>query len=178
MSGELSVKSAYWLGRSSNPPPNQDLLRGQIWKTRIQERLKMVLWRVAANCLPMRDQRLWYDANANTNCHLCNTGQESTIHLFINCPLARALWFSSQWGISIDNCELSTSAQFIHFLLGPPFQEASEDLLLFGALLCDLIWRLRNEALFEGRVASYEDLRAKIIKLFAENRKVRPFPQI
>ena len=95
MSGELSVKSAYWLGRSSNPPPNQDLLRGQIWKTRIQERLKIVLWRVVANCLPMRDQRLWYDANANTNCHLCNTGPESTIHLFINCPLARALWFSS-----------------------------------------------------------------------------------
>ena len=28
MSRELSVKSAYWLGRSSNPPPNQDLLRG------------------------------------------------------------------------------------------------------------------------------------------------------
>ena len=51
-------------------------------------------------------------------------------------------------------------------------------MLLFGALLCDLIWRLRNEALFEGRVASYEDLRAKIIKLFAEHRKVRSSPQI
>ena len=94
--GELSVKSAYWLGRSSNPPPNQDLLRGQIWKTRIHERLKMVLWRVAANCLPTKDKRLRYDANADTICHLCNSGQESTIHLFIDCPLARALWFSSQ----------------------------------------------------------------------------------
>ncbi|KAK9992588.1 hypothetical protein SO802_027573 [Lithocarpus litseifolius] len=48
VSGKLSVKSTYWLGRSSNPPPNQDMLRGQIWKTRIHERLKMVLWRVAA----------------------------------------------------------------------------------------------------------------------------------
>ena len=28
--GELSVKSAYWLGRSFNPLPNQNLLRGQI----------------------------------------------------------------------------------------------------------------------------------------------------
>ncbi|KAK9996865.1 hypothetical protein SO802_021551 [Lithocarpus litseifolius] len=87
VSGELSVKSAYWLGRSSNPPPNQDLLRGQIWKTRIHERLKMVLWRVPANCLPTKDQRLRHDANVDTICHLCNTGQESTIHLFINCPL-------------------------------------------------------------------------------------------
>ena len=132
--GELSVKSAYWLGRSSNPPPNQDMLRGQIWKTRIHERLKMVLWRVAANCLPTKDKRLRYDANADTICHLCNSGQESTIHLFIDCPLARALWFSSQWGIRIDNCELSTSTQFIHFLLIPPFQEAREDLLLFWGL--------------------------------------------
>ncbi|XP_075640398.1 uncharacterized protein LOC142612167 [Castanea sativa] len=181
----ISVKSAYWLSRSSNPPPNQDLLRGQIWKTRIHERLKIVLWRVAANCLPTEDQRLRYDANADTSCHLCNTGQESTIHLFINCPLARALWFNSQWGIRIDNwgiridnVELSTPAQFNHFLLNPPFQETREDLLLFGALLCDLIWRLRNEALFEGRVASYEDLRVKIIRLFAKHRKARPSPQI
>ena len=51
-------------------------------------------------------------------------------------------------------------------------------MLLFGALLCDLIWRLRNEALFEGRVASYEDLRAKIVRLFAEHRKLRSSPQI
>ena len=178
MHGELSVKSAYWLGRSSNPPPNQDLLRGQIWKTRIHERLKMVLWRVAANCLPTKDKRLRYDANADTICHLCNSGQESTIHLFIDCPLARALWFSSQWGIRIDNCERSTPAKFIHFLLVPPFHEAREDLLLFGALLCDLIWRLRNEALFEGRAASYEDLKAKIVRLFAEHHKVRSSPQI
>ncbi|XP_075663409.1 uncharacterized protein LOC142632997 [Castanea sativa] len=91
--GELSVKSAYWLGRSSNPPPNQDLLRGQIWKTRIRERLKMVLWRVATNCLPMKDKRLRYDANVDTICQLCDTGHESIIHLFINCLLARALWF-------------------------------------------------------------------------------------
>ena len=138
----------------------------------------MVLWRVAANCLPTKDQRLRYDASADTICHLCNTGQESTIHLFINCPLARALWFSSQWGIRIDNCKLSTPAHFIHFLLNPPFQETREDLLLFGALLCDLIWRLRNEALFEGRVASYEDLRAQIVRLFAEHCKVRSSPQI
>ena len=51
-------------------------------------------------------------------------------------------------------------------------------MLLSGALLCDLIWRLRNEALFEGRVASYEDLRAKIVRLFAEHRKLRSSPQI
>ena len=105
-------------------------------------------------------------------------GKSQLSIFFINCPLARALWFSSQWERRIDNCELSTPAQFIHFLLDPPFQEASEDLLLFGALLCDLIWRLRNEALFEGRVASYEDLRAKIIKLFVEHHKVKSSPQI
>ena len=64
----------------------------------------------------------------------CLVLKKWTIHLFIDCPLARALWFSSQWGIRIDNCELSTSTQFIHFLLIPPFQEAREDLLLFWGL--------------------------------------------
>ena len=51
-------------------------------------------------------------------------------------------------------------------------------MLLFGALLCDLIWRLRNEALFKGRVASYKDLKAKIVRLSAEHCKVRSAPQI
>ena len=41
-----------------------------------------------------------------------------------------------------------------------------------------MIWQLRNEALFEGRVDSYEDLRAKTIRLFAEQHKVRYSPQI
>ena len=69
-------------------------------------------------------------------------------------------------GLWIDNFELSTLAQFIHFLLDPPIQETRDDLLLFGALLCDLVWRLRNEALFKGRVANYDDLRVKIIRFF------------
>ena len=69
-------------------------------------------------------------------------------------------------GLWIDNFELSTLAQFIHFLLDPPIQETRDDLLLFEALLCDLVWRLRNEALFKGRVANYDDLRVKIIRVF------------
>ena len=54
-SGLFSVKSAYWLLRVESPPSNIDTVRGQIWKTKIHECFKMLLWRIATNLLPSKE---------------------------------------------------------------------------------------------------------------------------
>ena len=54
-SGLFSVKSAYWLLRVESLPSNIDVVRGQIWKTKIHERFKMLLWRIAINLLPSKE---------------------------------------------------------------------------------------------------------------------------
>ncbi|KAF3946921.1 hypothetical protein CMV_026869 [Castanea mollissima] len=54
-SGSFSVKSAYWLCRAAATPSNIDAIRGQIWKTKLHERHRMHLWRIAANVLPSKE---------------------------------------------------------------------------------------------------------------------------
>ncbi|KAL0007836.1 hypothetical protein SO802_009338 [Lithocarpus litseifolius] len=48
-----------------------------------------------------------------------------------------------------------------------------DDLLLFGAIICDQGWKLRNVILFEGIELSHEDIRARRSKAFAEFKGVR-----
>ena len=60
---------------------------------------------------------------------------------------------------------------FHSFLCSPPFPNQpcqKDELLLFGAILCDGIWKLRNQVIFEDLPLSCDDLIARVGKLFME----------
>ncbi|KAK9992917.1 hypothetical protein SO802_022620 [Lithocarpus litseifolius] len=90
-------------------------------------------------------------------------------------PFCGRLW-CSYCGL----CNLvNTPNDFIHFLFSPPFVEEltalqREDFLLFGAILCDVIWRQRNLSLFENGAVLVEELFSRISKLFLEHKSARP----
>ena len=48
-----------------------------------------------------------------------------------------------------------------------------EDFLLIGAILCDVIWKLRNRSLFENAVLNFDGVASKISSLFVEHKKSR-----
>ncbi|KAK9988528.1 hypothetical protein SO802_028767 [Lithocarpus litseifolius] len=106
----------------SSPPLMTDLSRGLVWKSRLHERLKMHLWRIAANVLPTKDAISQF-ANVEVECPLCNLSDESSLHIFALCPIAKSLWFRSQWGVKTDLLGLSSIQDFINFLFSPPFAE-------------------------------------------------------
>ena len=54
-SGELFVKSAFKEILEESHAPLAIPVLGRIWKTRLHERLKLLLWRVAAGLLPIKD---------------------------------------------------------------------------------------------------------------------------
>lgn len=74
---------------------------------------------------------------------------------------------------------------FIWFLLdnGPysilislPFTNVSsqkDEFLIFGAILCDGIWKLRNQVQFEDRSLSFDELVSKIWRTFVEFKILR-----
>ena len=131
-----------------------DLSQGQVWKSRLHEKLKMHLWRIATNVLPTKDVISQF-ANVEVGCPLCNLFDESPLHIFALCPIAKSLWFHSQWGVRTDSLGLASIHDLINFLFSPPFAEElivcqKEDFLLFWAILCDVIWKQRNLSLFEG----------------------------
>jgi hypothetical protein len=44
---------------------------------------------------------------------------ETSLHIFWECSLARALWFDSEWGIRTDFFPLANPLDLIAFLLSP-----------------------------------------------------------
>uniref|UniRef100_A0A2N9FKX2 RNase H type-1 domain-containing protein n=1 Tax=Fagus sylvatica TaxID=28930 RepID=A0A2N9FKX2_FAGSY len=147
--GELSVSSAYKEIRKSEEFNQSNPVIGKIWKTSIHERLKMHLWRIASNLLPTKVALAKINPSADTSCPLCALFQETSLHLFWQCSLAKALWFYTAWCIRVDMFQFNDITQVIELLISPPatWNFSKEDcvkLLLTGAIIMDLIWRIRN----------------------------------
>jgi hypothetical protein len=93
--GELSVKSAFKeISEESHAPLTIPVL-GRIWKARLHESLKLLLWRVATGLLPTKDSLVKFVVSLNPTCVLCEKMDKSIVHLLWNCDLARAICFGS-----------------------------------------------------------------------------------
>ena len=149
--GELSVKSAYWRCRESMQH-NIDPFWNCIWKAKLHDKHKMMIWRIAAGCLPTKDKLRRFVDIGDVYCPLCRLETKTSLHLFALCLVAKVVWFNSKQGLRIDSFGFSSEVDFIQFLCSPPFTNQlgqKNDLLLFGAILCDGIWKLRNQVIFE-----------------------------
>nr|XP_023903213.1 uncharacterized protein LOC112015076 [Quercus suber] len=175
-SGLFSVKSAYWLSRVESPPSNIDAVRGQ--KTKIRERFKMLLWRIAANLLPSKDIISRFNESMDLCCPLFISALETTLHLFTVCPFSKSLWYQSQWGLRMEVLNFESPSKFVNFLLTLNFASNllpshREDFLLFGAVLCDVVWKQRNSSIFENMDINLDGVAAKIFSLFVEHKSAR-----
>ena len=95
----------------------------------------MMLWRIVAGCLPSKDKLSRFIDIGNVYCPLCRLETETSLHLFALCLVAKALWFSSKWGLRMDSFGFSSEVDFIQFLYSSPFTNQlsqKNELLLFG----------------------------------------------
>ena len=90
--GLFAVKSAY---KVANPQSSQsalpDQLWSRLWRIKVPERIKMLLWRIASNTITVKEilaQRMGIE---NRLCDPCHEAPESSCHLFSLCPVARAI---------------------------------------------------------------------------------------
>jgi hypothetical protein len=139
-SGELTVKSAYKEISHQGINALSSNFFSKLWKLPIHERLKMHLWCIASKLLPTKAALSRFDPNLNISCSLCDWPMESDCHLFWECPLARALWFGSEWSIRTDAIQLSDSAKLIEILIDPPVEldiSYKAKFILTGAIILD-----------------------------------------
>ena len=113
----------------------------------------MLLWRIASNSIPVKEilaQRMGIDDQV---CDLCHEAPESSCHLFCLCPVARAIWFTSCWGMRVHNQNFTNSANIVKLVLDPPIPSAQEvdreHITTTLAFALDEIWLLRNQFIFE-----------------------------
>ena len=90
--GEFAVKLAYKVTNlHSSQSPLIDQLWRRLWKIKVHERIKMLLWRIASNTISVKEilaQRMGLE---NQVCELCHEATKSSYHLFCHCLVARAI---------------------------------------------------------------------------------------
>lgn len=90
--GIFSIKSVHNVSFRSIISANlQNSLWKKLWKAKLPERLRMLLWRIGAGALPTKVNLNRRFDHIDPTCILCNNAEESPIHLFFGCPFARAL---------------------------------------------------------------------------------------
>lgn len=71
----------------------------------------MHLWRIASNLLPTKVALAKINPSADNSCPLCAQFQETSLHLFWQCSLARALWYYTAWCIRVDMFQFNDITQ-------------------------------------------------------------------
>ena len=70
-----------------------------IWKVKIPPKIGIFVWKVMHDSIPTFLNLCNRGINVHSRCPLCNSEDESTIHLFLYWPFARAIWHGSSLGI-------------------------------------------------------------------------------
>uniref|UniRef100_A0A2N9G4J9 Reverse transcriptase zinc-binding domain-containing protein n=1 Tax=Fagus sylvatica TaxID=28930 RepID=A0A2N9G4J9_FAGSY len=153
--GNHTVKSAYWTLNSENQVLDRGSTKGNVWGSKLHERLKMHLWRIDVDILPTRMQLARFASDLDIVCPLCELAPESSLHLFQQCHVSQVLWFGSPWGLKIANLQFSSPSQLVDFVVRPPHdlfldKSQQDQFTLYAALLIDYVWSLRNKVVHGG----------------------------
>ena len=142
-------------------------------KSKIHDRLKMYLWRVALDILPTKDKLTRFFPAMDPKCPLCDASPESSLHLFVYC---QAAWAGNEWGCRPDAMQFDCPGHFINFLLSPQVSLHGstdwEGFLLFGDSVLELLWFAQNQAIHkEIKFSPNKELQV-VLKKFFEHRVV------
>jgi hypothetical protein len=125
-----------------------------LWNLKVNERLKLMLWKIAWESLPTKEfigNRIHLD---DINCPHCNSQIESVVHLFFECPIAVIIWWQTKWPLNLSSSPRKSAQDWIRCiielvkLLGIGKDE-EKSFSLLAAILCDRIWWHRNKMIFD-----------------------------
>lgn len=171
-SGDFSSKSAYLtdqFNRFSNPSPIHSFNWKKLWNAKIHNRHKLLLWRIVNNLLPTKMRLNSIFRTPNLHCHLCNSGQDSSDHLFMRCPFIQQAWFISKWNFRIDFFSNLSVNDWISLILTRNInmfssQVVCNEFLVFNACLFDLVWFNRNKIAHGSLSLTVQELTKRAMK--------------
>lgn len=123
--GMLTVKFAYLFDQRARFSDTGDLSFTEwkrIWQLKMQHRLRLLCWKLAANAHPLRG-RMGHPSQPHDletmGCPLCLAYEETREHLFLGCQFSITLWRTGPW--PSDTTEFATQPFHIwlKFLLDP-----------------------------------------------------------
>lgn len=148
----------------------------KFWKSKIQEKLKLLLWRIVWKSLPA-----WEILNKrfpipDLCCPICGEEEETIEHIFIRCPITVQVWANSTWPLNIRAFKDMNIDQWIKVLINPgeilriQGGEAME-FSIVAAVLCDQFWMNRNKAVWGNQSVDSVKLFNQINKVFIQREQ-------
>nr|XP_023892398.1 uncharacterized protein LOC112004387 [Quercus suber] len=175
--GVFFVKSIYKV--AFNHPTSNDQSQthwSKQWKAKFPKRLKLLIWRIGANAIPTKanlQRRIPY---IDQTCSLCNSGEETSTHLFFECNFARALWAAACWGLKTDAASINSNEDIIKIIVTPlksPVPAHKQWYISLNiALIVDEIWQTRNLIQFQDGKTDVLKAKQNVQSKFLEILKV------
>ncbi|KAH9722180.1 reverse transcriptase domain-containing protein [Citrus sinensis] len=141
--GVFSVRSCYKLMTYDANTSALSFWR-RLWKLEVPSKVKNFLWRAATNVLPTYDNLLRRRVQVLPLCVVCNTCNESIIHILVDCGFAKACWIASPIGY------IGHISSFMEWL-GIIFNRCSKEECELAAMVCWRIWVQRNDKVWNSR---------------------------
>ncbi|CAL1378184.1 unnamed protein product [Linum trigynum] len=172
--GVFSVKSAYhlavslekrrgvwkstvsWMDRSS-------WIR--VWEADIPPKLRVFLWQILNRILPTTEALIGKQAPVNPRCPVCWASSETMEHLFLECPVARALWDYSGLAHLGEGLPRHTFPLFFKRLLTLISQPT---VIMVVVAILWRIWRSLNWVVFEGKQFGFPALMRQFQQQYEE----------
>ncbi|KAG7576033.1 Ribonuclease H domain [Arabidopsis thaliana x Arabidopsis arenosa] len=171
-SGEYSVRSGYWLASKdqnsaslfeANAQPSTNAIKELTWDTMAPSKLKVFMWKAISGAIPVADKLASRGISLDSRCQVCGLEGESINHLLFVCTLARQVW--AMMGIPSPVNGFVDHALFhnLHYVLmlakNPKVQINNRRAIPW---ILWLLWKNRNNLVFEGMVFLVTDLVNKI----------------
>lgn len=113
--------------------------------------LNFFLWKMVWNIVPTKSRiSLSMHYGLDTSCSLCSNSNDSLLHLFFFCHIARVIWINSLWPLDILPLHISSMFDWLNIILHPemigiPLVD-THFFQIFAMVACDHIWFSRNKA--------------------------------
>ena len=115
-SGDYQVKKAYNL-ISRELGSTIPTLWHLIWKVQVPSKICNLVWRLLHDSLPTFHTLRSRGIPMSSLCPLCDEEEETTSHLFLFCPFARATWHGTSLAVHSSDFRNNSIQQWIRRLL-------------------------------------------------------------
>ncbi|CAL1400383.1 unnamed protein product [Linum trigynum] len=137
----------------------------RLWEANIPPKLKVFVWQILHRILPTTEALIEKRVQVHPRCPVCWDSVETMEHLFLDCPVARALWGYSGLEALGEGLPRHTFPIFLKRCLALIHQPT-----LFMAVVAILwrIWRSRNWVVFEGKQFGFPALMRQFQQQYEE----------
>ncbi len=146
------MKFVFKLNFGHTWPTNPDPCWKALWKCKIHEALKTLVWRIGSATLPTNLNMFSRISKGSPLCPLCGVDAESAPHLFFRCKATKLFWFRTSWGIRADLLPVFNDIDIVKMVVNPPVPPmdhpnsrlVSCQASVQFALILEAIWNFRN----------------------------------